>query len=130
MTLTINSIYGSREYELPYSVGDIVRVTNLGSIVIQSVVKELFGVGDTILGMDMDGYFPTDGKVTSHAWKVVDVKSNVSTQVVILLANRNNEHIVVQQSLGFNFDEHIPFEVIRHANPQNSINRVVVNIKY
>ena len=114
-----------REYNVPFNIGDIVKITNAGRVLSKYSVKRIFGVKEYDGKLDERyGIFPMHEDLYKTAWKVASIKSSIlPCDIQILLTNRYGYNVVMEHSL--DSDSQV-IEVIRNGKPKEIITELTI----
>lgn len=117
MEVSIKNKSGIAEnHSLPYDIGDVVNIIRPGSILPKATVVKLFGL--KVYDDKELGEYPKE--LQDKSWKIVDVKSNYSFELCILLVSRNKEYVAIAHKISnssFSLrDTTPPIEIIRKSN--------------
>lgn len=108
----------SKDYSLPYDIGDIVNIIRPRCILPKATVVKLFGLN--IYPKEEFSEYPSH--LQDKAWKIVNVRSNYSFELCILLVSRNKEYVAIAHKVGNSsyvvLDNTPPIEIIRKCNRQ------------
>lgn len=102
----------SKDYSLPYDIGDIVNIIRPRRILPKSTVVELFGL--KVYDDKELAEYPSH--LQDKAWKIVNVRSNYSFELCILLVSRNKEYVAISHAVEGVPDTTPPIETIRKTN--------------
>ena len=103
-------------HSLPYDIGDVVNIIRPGSILPKATVVKLFGLN--VYPKEEFAEYPSN--LQDKAWKIVNVRSNYSFELCILLVSRNKEYVAIGHKVGDSsymvLDATPPIEIIRKSN--------------
>lgn len=106
----------AENHSLPYDIGDVVNIIRPGSILPKATVVRLFGL--KVYDDKELGEYPKE--LQDKSWKIVDVKSNCSFELCILLVSRNKEYVAIAHKISSSSfslrDTTPPIEIIRKSN--------------
>lgn len=117
MEVSIKNKSGIAEnHSLPYDIGDVVNIIRPGSILPKATVVKLFGLN--VYPKEEFAEYPSH--LQDKAWKIVNVRSNYSFELCILLVSRNKEYVAIGHKVGDSsymvLDATPPIEIIRKSN--------------
>jgi hypothetical protein len=118
----------SKDYSLPYDIGDIVNIIRPGRILPKSTVVKLFGLN--IYPKEEFAEYPSH--LQDKSWKIVNVMSNYSFELCILLVSRDKEYVAISHVVRSILDTTPPIETIRKTNKKNIavFPRIKIKSKY
>lgn len=106
----------AENHSLPYDIGDVVKIIRPGSILPKATVVRLFG----LKVYDDKELWEYPKELQDKSWKIVDVKSNYSFELCILLVSRNKEYVAIAHKISSSSfalrDTTPPIEIIRKSN--------------
>lgn len=106
----------AENHSLPYDIGDVVNIIRPRSILPKATVVRLFGL--KVYDDKELGEYPKE--LQDKSWKIVDVKSNYSFELCILLVSRNKEYVAIAHKISSSSfalrDTTPPIEIIRKSN--------------
>lgn len=107
-------------HTFPYEIGDVVNVIRPGNVLSFSAVNSIFGKDEWLRS---NFNYPNAKFLSENSWKIVDVKCNFTFCIVLLLVNRNNSHVVIEQDLDYDKNS-TPIKVVRKAKIKEA-NKVI-----
>ena len=113
----------AENHSLPYDIGDVVNIIRPGSILPKATVVKLFGL--KVYDDKELGEYPSH--LQDKSWKIVNVRSNYSFELCILLVSRDKEYVAISHAVEKVPDTTPPIETIRRTNkPITNKKNVVV----